>query len=156
MKLGDDGESVAEAGVAKGTLFSHFGDKDGLLAVLIGARMMAILDDTDASPAPQTMTDLVDRLCSVVTFVAEDRVIFDLLLRYSGTTGTQTDEVITQSFFRQIALWAGWVSALQATGEIRRDQPAEHLAEGMQAFLNHVLALDDPMSAFSLEVVEID
>jgi AcrR family transcriptional regulator len=132
---------VAEAGVAKGTLFSHFGDKDGLLAVLIGARMMAILDDTEASPAPQTVTDLVDRLLPVVTFVAEDRVIFDLLLRYSGTTGTQTDEVITQSFFRQIALWAGWVSAMQATGEIRRDQPAEHLAEGMQAFLNHVLAL---------------
>ncbi|UTS78968.1 TetR/AcrR family transcriptional regulator [Phaeobacter piscinae] len=132
---------VAEAGVAKGTLFSHFGDKTGLLAAVIGPKIMAILDDTEALPAPQTLDDLVDRLLPVVQFVAQDRVIFDLLLRYSGTTGTETDAVITQSFFRQISLWSGWVTDLQNTGMLRQDQPANVLAEGMQAFLNHILAL---------------
>ncbi|WP_293572962.1 TetR/AcrR family transcriptional regulator [Phaeobacter sp.] len=132
---------VSEAGVAKGTLFSHFGDKDGLLAVLIGARIMATLDSTETGAAPATLDELIDRLMPIVTFVAEDRVIFDLLLRYSGTTGPEMDEVITQSFFRQIALWTQWVGALQATNHLRSDQSPDRLAEGMQAFLNHVLAL---------------
>ncbi|MEK0165237.1 TetR/AcrR family transcriptional regulator [Phaeobacter sp. JH20_36] len=132
---------VAEAGVAKGTLFSHFGDKNGLLAALIGPRIMAVLDETEALPTPDTLDALIDRLLPVVQFVAQDRVIFDLLLRYSGTTGTETDAVITQSFFRQISLWSGWVAELQASGALRQDQPANVLAEGMQAFLNHVLAL---------------
>ncbi|MFS4581511.1 TetR/AcrR family transcriptional regulator [Phaeobacter sp. C3_T13_0] len=132
---------VAEAGVAKGTLFSHFGDKNGLIAALIGPRIMAILDKTEAQPAPETLDALIDRLLPVVQFVAQDRVIFDLLLRYSGTTGTETDDIITQSFFRQISTWSEWVARLQADNVLRQDQPAEILAEGMQAFLNHVLAL---------------
>ena len=41
-------EDVVEAaGVAKGTLFSHFTDKDGLLAVLIGAKMMRLIDEPE-------------------------------------------------------------------------------------------------------------
>ncbi|WP_405108325.1 TetR/AcrR family transcriptional regulator [Phaeobacter sp. BS52] len=132
---------VAEAGVAKGTLFSHFGDKDGLLAAVIGPRIMAVLDETEALPAPQTLEEVIDRLLPVVQFVAQDRVIFDLLLRYSGTTGTETDAVIAQSFCRQTSLWSGWVTELQNTGMLRQDQSAEVLAEGMQAFLNHILAL---------------
>ncbi|APG45469.1 TetR/AcrR family transcriptional regulator [Phaeobacter porticola] len=132
---------VAEAGVAKGTLFSHFGDKNGLLAVLIGTRIMTVLDTTEDETAPDTLEALIDRLLPIINFVAEDRVIFDLLLRYSGTTGTETDAVITQSFFRQITLWSQWVAQLQQTGALRNDQPPHVLAEGIQAFLNHILAL---------------
>ena len=44
---------VARAGVAKGTLFSHFKDKDGLLAVLIGDEVMRLLDGMEAGgPSP--------------------------------------------------------------------------------------------------------
>ena len=45
---------VARAGVAKGTFFSHFGDKDGLLAVILGAQVMRHIEDMDATPAPNT------------------------------------------------------------------------------------------------------
>jgi AcrR family transcriptional regulator len=132
---------VEQAGVAKGTLFSHFTDKNGLLAVLIGARVMDLLDDMDAQAAPDTIAELNVRLAPLVDFVAQDRLIFDILLRYSGSTGTDMDEVVTQGFLRQITLFATWLARLQATGQVRNDQPAEVLAEGIQAFVNHVLAL---------------
>lgn len=132
---------VARAEVAKGTFFSHFGDKDGLLAVILGARVMGYLDVMEAQPQPQTVAEIAARLAPLLDFVAQDRMIFDLLLRYSGTTGAEVDEVVTQGFIRQITLFAGWIAHMQATGTIRADQEAGLLAEGVQAFLNHVLAI---------------
>jgi len=132
---------VEKAGVAKGTFFSHFGDKDGLLTVILGARVMGFLDEMEAAPRPQSPAEIADRLAPLLNFVAQDRVIFDLLLRYSGTTGAEVDEVITQGFIRQITMFAGWINALQAEGTLRADTDPALLAEGVQAFLNHVLAI---------------
>ncbi len=132
---------VTGAGVAKGTLFSHFRDKDGLLAVLIGAEVMRFLDEMEAAGIPESREMLLQRLAPLLDYVAGDRVIFDLLLRYSGSTGTETDEVITESFYRQIGIWAGWIAALQEAGEVRRDCAPDFLAEGIQAFLNQVIAI---------------
>lgn len=132
---------VARAEVAKGTFFAHFGDKDGLLAVILGARVMGYLDAMEAQQPPQTVAEIAQHLAPLLDFVAQDRMIFDLLLRYSGTTGAEVDEVVTQGFLRQITLFAGWIAALQAKGIIRADQDAGLLAEGIQAFLNHVLAI---------------
>lgn len=132
---------VTGAGVAKGTLFSHFRDKDGLLAVLIGAEVMRYLDEMEASGTPDSREALLQRLAPLLDYIAGDRVIFDLLLRYSGSTGTETDEVITESFYRQIGIWAGWIEALQKSGDVRSDCAPDFLAEGIQAFLNQVIAI---------------
>lgn len=132
---------VAQAGVAKGTLFSHFKDKDGLLAVLIGARAMEDLEKMETLPPPTSVDDLIQKLEPCLSFVAQDRVIFDVLLRYSGSTGSEVNEVVTESFVRQITLFARWLGQMQQVQKIRDDAPAEVLAEGIQAFLNHVLAL---------------
>ncbi|UWQ74592.1 TetR/AcrR family transcriptional regulator [Leisingera sp. M658] len=132
---------VARAGVAKGTLFSHFKDKDGLLAVLIGEEVTRLLDGMETAGAPSDVAELTARLAPHLDYVAQDRVIFDLLLRYSGTTADEPDEVVTASFTRQVALLTGWLQDMQATGGVRRNQPPELLAEGIQAFLNHVLGL---------------
>jgi len=132
---------VDQAGVAKGTLFSHFKDKGGLLAVLIGAEVMTHLDEMETLGQPNSVTDFVERLAPLLSFVARDRVIFDVLLRYSGSTGDEVDEVVTEGFFRQITLFASWLGELQKTGQVRKDTPAELLSEGIQAFLNHVMAL---------------
>ncbi|TNJ42211.1 TetR/AcrR family transcriptional regulator [Phaeobacter sp. B1627] len=132
---------VAQAGVAKGTFFAHFGDKDGLLAVILGARVTEFLDAMEAAPKPQHPGDIATLLAPLLDFIAQDRVIFDLLLRYSGTTGTEVDEIITQSFLRQITMFAEWIAGLQASGQVRPDQDPTLLAEGIQAFLNHVLAI---------------
>ena len=132
---------VDQAGVAKGTLFSHFKDKDGLLAVLIGAEVMTHLDRMEAQGQPNSITGVTERLAPLLSFVAKDRVIFDILLRYSGSTGAEVDEVVTAGFVRQITLFAGWLAELQQTGQVRTDTSAELLSEGIQAFLNHVMAL---------------
>lgn len=132
---------VAGAGVAKGTLFSHFRDKDGLLAVLIGDEVTRLLDDMEAAGPPSDAAGLTALLAPHLEYVAQDRVIFDLLLRYSGTTAAEPDEVVTASFIRQVQMLTGWLQRLQAAGRIRRDQPPELLAEGIQAFLNHVLGV---------------
>ncbi|NIZ60388.1 TetR/AcrR family transcriptional regulator [Sedimentitalea sp. CY04] len=132
---------VDQAGVAKGTLFSHFKDKDGLLAVLIGAEVMTQLDQMEAQGQPNNINEVIDRLSPLLSFIATDRVIFELLLRYSGSTGAEIDEVVTAGLVRQVTLFAGWLAQLQHTGEVRNDSPAELLSEGIQAFLYHVLAL---------------
>ena len=38
-------EVVSKAGVAKGTFFAHFNDKDGLMDLLLGERLNALLDE---------------------------------------------------------------------------------------------------------------
>ena len=134
-------EVVEQAGVAKGTLFSHFKDKDGMLAVLIGAQVMAYLDQMEAQGLPRSIKEIVRRLEPLLSFIATDRVIFDVLLRYSGSTGAEVDEVITAGFVRQITLFASWLDEMQQAGQIRNNTSSEMLSEGIQAFLNHVLAL---------------
>lgn len=134
-------EVVARAGVAKGTLFSHFKDKDGLLAVLIGDEVMRLLEAMDAEGTPANAAELVVRLTPHLDYVAQDRVIFDLLLRYSGATAAEPDEVIAASFTRQVTLMTGWLMDMQKAGTVRRDQQAQLLADGVQGFLNHVLGL---------------
>ncbi len=132
---------VARAGVAKGTLFSHFGDKDGMLAVLIGTEVMGQLDQIQGLGMPESIEDLTDRLNVHIDFVAQDRMIFDILLRYSGAIGAQTDEVIAQSFIRRCELGKIWLSQMQAAGLVRKGLEPELLAEGLEAFLAHVLAI---------------
>jgi len=132
---------VEQAGVAKGTLFSHFKDKDGLLAVLIGAEIMAHLDQMESQGQPNSINDVIARLSPLLDFIATDRVIFELLLRYSGSTGAEIDEVVTAGLVRQVTLFAGWLTELQNINIVRDDTPAELLSEGIQAFLYHVLAL---------------
>ncbi|WP_282078163.1 TetR/AcrR family transcriptional regulator [Epibacterium ulvae] len=132
---------VQRAGVAKGTLFSHFKDKDGLLAVIVGQQMTQFLDQLEKLPAPANIEALLSYIEPSLNYVASDRVIFDLLLRYSGSISNHSDEVITASFYRQIELCAGWIAALQANGVVRTTHSPALLSEGIQAFLNQVLAI---------------
>ena len=64
---------VARAGVAKGTFFSHFGDKDGLLAVILGAQVMRHIEDMNAAPAPNTPAEIAQRLSPLLDFISHRR-----------------------------------------------------------------------------------
>lgn len=134
-------ELAKRAKVAKGTVFSHFGDKDGLLAVIVGEEVMRLLEAINAAPPPQSIEAIPDALAPLIDYIASDRVIFDIMLRYSGATGDITNEIVAQTFYDQIDLCARWIAPLQAVGVIRADQSPALLAEGIQAFLTHVIAL---------------
>ncbi len=132
---------VARAGTAKGTLFAHFGDKDGLLAVIIGRKMSALIEEMRAMPQPQDFETLIATQNPTLAFIGQERMIFELVLRFSGATGPTAEASVAQALIDQIEVLAGWIAVMAEAGQLRDDAPPEQLAEGIQAFVNHVLAL---------------
>ncbi len=128
---------VQSAGVAKGTFFSHFKDKDALMDLVIGARLDAFLDNMEGLAPPADLDDLVDRLMPLLTFMATERYVFDVIIRHSGATAKEEIGPIAQTFDRQIEILQDWLSE----GPFRDDVPATLLAEGVQAFIVQGLAL---------------
>lgn len=133
-------EVVLRAGVAKGTFFSHFGDKDGLLAVLIGARLEAATDRLRAAPRPTTPEEIAAALGPLMKEMARERIVFDVVLRYSGAAAVTEVGPIAQNFIDQIELLIGWIEPLRGRA-IRDDIDTGLLAEGVQAFLIQAIAL---------------
>ncbi|MFQ6546685.1 TetR/AcrR family transcriptional regulator [Aestuariibius sp. 2305UL40-4] len=130
-------EVVLRAGVAKGTFFSHFRDKDALMDQLVGARINGILDEIEAGEAPRDVDEMVAALVSLMRFMTCERYVFDLILRYSGAAAVEEIGPIARTFGRQMDIAVGWLHE----GPFRRDVPADLLAEGVQAFLVQAMAL---------------
>ena len=133
-------EVVARAQVAKGTFFSHFEDKDRLMALLIGQEMDRLLSDIAAGPPPETITGIADAFTPLMDYMAQDRVVFDVVIRFSGATAIETTELISLNFLHQVELVAVWIRQLQGR-VIRDDVDAMLLAEGFQAFAIQAMAL---------------
>jgi AcrR family transcriptional regulator len=131
---------VARAQVAKGTFFSHFEDKDRLMALLIGQEMEQLLADIAAGPPPETITGIADAFAPLMDYMAQDRVVFDVVIRFSGATAIETTELISLNFLHQVELVATWIKRLQGS-VIRSDVDAMLLAEGFQAFAIQAMAL---------------
>ena len=129
---------VQDAGVAKGTFFAHFQDKDMLMDNMVGAKIDAYLEEAQSRPAPETVGTLVTYLMPLINFMTCERYVFDLILRHSGAAAKQQIGPIAMTFDRQIGLLTQWIS----DGPFRKDQPALLLAEGVQAFVVQSMALN--------------
>ena len=134
-------EVVLRAGVAKGTFFSHFKDKDAVLAALIGEDLSRVMDDLAAVPQPRNVKDLVAALSPLIAAMGAERTVFDVVVRYSGAMAVEEIGPIATVFVDQIELFARWIRPLQGT-VYRADTDAELLAEGIQAFLVQCIAMD--------------
>ena len=132
---------VARADVAKGTFFAHFADKDGLLVQLIAERLNAALDRMEALPPPGTVDAMLAALDPLLATLTDDRIVFDIAMRYSGGMGPAGDTGIASNTERQVALFARWIANAATKGAMRADQPPELLAEGVQAFAAQTVAL---------------
>ena len=130
-------EVVAGAGVAKGTFFAHFADKDALMERLIGARLDVLLADLDGVDAPQDVSALAHASLPLMRFMVCERYVFDLILRYSGAARVENIGPIAMCFGRHEAIMVRWMQV----GPFRRDVHPKLLAEGVQAFLIQTLAL---------------
>lgn len=130
---------VLKAGVAKGTFFSHFKDKEALMDQLIGARLAEILSEIDAGPVPGSASEMVKALMPFIAFATSERYVFDLILRYSGATAIQEIGPIAQTFLQQYELSFKWVTDPNLA--VRDDIPPELLAEGIGAFLIQAISL---------------
>jgi AcrR family transcriptional regulator len=124
---------VERAGVAKGTFFAHFPDKDHLVAVLV-ARRIAGLIPKDAPDVAGFLAGL-EPLFALMTAEAE---VLDILARFAGPAGQAAglDAVICDL----IAAQAGQLGALQGLGLVRPSPDPATLAEGVFAFLLHAAA----------------
>lgn len=131
---------VARAQVAKGTFFSHFDDKDRLMALLIGQELERILGEIAADPPPTRIAEFATRLAPLMDYMAQDRAVFDIVLRFSGAAAIETTELISLNFFNQFELFVTWIEALQGSA-IRTDVDATLLAEGVHAFVLQAMAL---------------
>lgn len=128
---------VKSAGVAKGTFFSHFKDKDALMAEIIGARMAELITEMAEAPAPQDVDQMIKVLRPLVTFITSERYVFDVMIRYSGAAAITELGPIAEQFDAQIALFAGWISE----GPYRHDIDPVLAGEGVSAFVIQAVAL---------------
>lgn len=128
---------VQAAGVAKGTFFAHFRDKDALMEILIGAKLDRFLDSAEARTPPRTVSEIIAALESVHRFMTSERYVFDLLIRYSGATAVAEIGPIAHFFERYFRLVAMWLE----TADVRTDVTPELLAEGVQAFAIQAMSL---------------
>jgi len=121
---------VQEAGVAKGTFFSHFQDKDALMDLLIGREIETYLDDFEEMPPPESLDELVDRLMPLMNFMTSERYVFDVILRHSGAAAKEDIGPIAGTFEHQLGIFTRWLSEKP----FRKDVSPLILAEGIQAF----------------------
>ncbi|WP_197916763.1 TetR/AcrR family transcriptional regulator [Thiosulfatihalobacter marinus] len=128
---------VQQAGVAKGTFFAHFPDKDALMDLLIGARMDSILDRMVTSDPPRTAAQVTDALMPLLRFMTCERYVFDVILRHSGAAARAEIGPIATTFGRQIEIMIPWLER----GPFRKDVAGDLLAEGIQAFAVQAMAL---------------
>jgi AcrR family transcriptional regulator len=125
-------EAVARAaGVAKGTLFAHFTDRDGLALALISADL-ATAANALRTEGPQ---DLAARLGPTLRLVGADRALFDLVQRHSGVTGPLGAPALEDWFLSLLGGIEACIAAQRNTGAARGDVSARLLAEGAFAFL---------------------
>lgn len=130
---------VAKAGVAKGTFFAHFKDKDALMDLMLGALIEKYLDQMEAGPDPQNLDEVVDALMPLCEFMVHERYVFDVILRYSGAAAVEDIGPIAATFVRYIEIVSRW---MQRGDAFRTDVAPELLAEGVQAFVFQVMALN--------------
>jgi len=130
-------EVVLRAGTAKGTFFAHFDDKDALMDLIIGARIdehLNSLQEISAPKSPKKMAELLMPLCD---FMACERYVFDVILRYSGAAKVEKIGAIANTFGRQVEILEYWLSK----HKFRNDISVELQAEGIQAFMIQAIAL---------------
>lgn len=131
-------EVVLRAGVAKGTFFAHFKDKDELMDLLIGERIDGLLDRMASGPDPRDADQLAKRLMPLAVLMSSERYVFDVILRRSGAMAQEEIGPIARTFGRLGELIGRWLTQ----GSFRKDVPVEILVEGVEAFLVQTLALN--------------
>ncbi|WP_428242753.1 TetR/AcrR family transcriptional regulator [Gynuella sp.] len=131
-------ELVAQAGVAKGTFFAHFKDKDSLMDLLIGNEIDHYLDQLERAATPKDVSDMTDQLLPLLHFMSSERYVFDVILRRSGAAAIEEIGPIATTFGRFEEVMGQWLSG----GHFRTDVPLHILVEGIEALLMQTLALN--------------
>ncbi|MEP3045807.1 MAG: TetR/AcrR family transcriptional regulator [Roseibium sp.] len=141
-------EAIAkDAGVAKGTIFAHFGDMDGLLSHLLLDRIRSLREQADQDPM-NSETDLADpvgalilRMMSLVEVITSSQTMLRVFMENIGVTkGHCAPEFVEQLDVldaKLINFLTVWQSSDAITPALRKDRTPEELHDGLIAFLIH-------------------
>ncbi len=130
-------EVVKRAGVAKGTFFAHFKDKDALMDQLIGTEMNRHLDQIATLEPPKDIDSLIEALLPGMQLATRERYVFDVILRHSGAAANAEIGPIASTFARNVEVLANWL----ARGPFRKDIDPVLMADGVGAFQIQAMAL---------------
>jgi AcrR family transcriptional regulator len=128
-------EVVLRAGVAKGTFFAHFADRDQFLAALLAESLLAGFASMTAPRDREALTGILDQ---VFAAFAADADTVALIARFSGPAGEGLglDRMICQVIERL----AEGVADMQARGLVANRADPGVLAEALMALVFHAAA----------------
>lgn len=136
-------EVVKSAGVAKGTFFAHFKDKDRLLEQIIGEKLHRHLDAMDQREPPRTIDEVTDTLLPFLQIMGSERTVFDVAFRHSGAAAISDIGPIPLALERFEKLYMRWFDPAQNQAlSVRTDVPPRLLADGVLAFVFQAIGLN--------------
>ncbi|MGG7567507.1 TetR/AcrR family transcriptional regulator [Rhodovulum sp. DZ06] len=133
-------EALAKAaGVAKGTVFAHFGDRDGLALAMTEDSLSRAAEALDRPlPGPGA---LVEALRPTMSLLTGDAGLWSAIQRVFCTPAPAGEEGCGPLLSWYVALGeriGAAIADMQAAGTARTDQPPALLADGVLAFALHL------------------
>ena len=141
-------EALAQAaGVAKGTIFAHFGDMDGLYSYVLLDRLTALrlATDTDdmftAAQVEDPLSVLVSRMLKLVDAITHTPVMLRIFMDNIGATkGNCAPEFVEQLDSLDahlVTFLSKWQAADDMRHRLRRDREPQEIVDGLIAFMCH-------------------
>ncbi|MES0882963.1 TetR/AcrR family transcriptional regulator [Roseibium sp. SCP14] len=140
-------EAIAqEAGVAKGTVFSHFGDMNGLLTHVLLDRLNSLRSNSDGSDnPPEALTDpvglLMHRMMALIGVITDSPTVLRLFLDNIGVTkptcAAEFVEALDALDTELTAFLGRWQGSDAFTPLLRKDRSPEEMTDGLIAFMIH-------------------
>lgn len=141
-------EALAQAaGVAKGTIFAHFGDMDGLYSYVLLDRLTALRAATDnddmfdAAGKEDPLTVLVSRMMKLVDVITHTPVMLRIFMDNIGATkGNCAPEFVEQLDSLDahlVSFLAKWQTSDDMRPRLRRDRNPQEMVDGLIAFMCH-------------------
>ncbi|WP_298818555.1 TetR/AcrR family transcriptional regulator [uncultured Roseibium sp.] len=139
-------EAVAqEASVAKGTVFSHFGDMDGLLSHVLLDRLKALSAQKNEQEPDREISDpvglLMQRIMALITVITDSPTILRLFLDNIGVTKpncaaefVETLDTLDADLVTFLKLWQ---QTATMEPKLRTDRTPEEMTDGLIAFMIH-------------------
>ena len=130
-----------QSGVAKGSLFAHFTDKNGLLSHVVAEPLQAIVDDwaIEGVDGESRLAELLDRSMALVDLLSADRAVLQIYLDYSGATSSNVSEPFSASLEaledRLFSFLSHWREKGGDPFALRSDLDVAALASGVSAFV---------------------
>ncbi|MBO6893650.1 MAG: TetR/AcrR family transcriptional regulator [Roseibium sp.] len=140
-------EAVAtEAGVAKGTVFSHFGDMDGLLSHVLMDRLQSLRntannDENTRKDLSDPVGLLLNRMMGLIAVITDSPTILRLFLDNIGVTkpncAAEFVETLSALDADLAAFLDMWQNATDMKPPLRQDRTSAEMVDGLIAFMIH-------------------